>query len=766
MSPARPTRLRQPSLPHPARAMMPPMPRWLALTLALTACDPGPTGDADAGTAGSVTILRDEYGVPHVFAGDAAGAAYGLGWTQAEDQQAAALAAIYVGSGEATRRMGCETCPASDRFSRAYGIPAAVEAGYDDLPQDVRVWIEGYTAGVVAYFAAQPSPPSTFDPADPPTARMVVASMLYGRAVHALSEMQRGIVESGGSNQLVVTGARTAPDTTVVLKDPHNAWQRAQAYAHVSIAGFDLFGNFGLGTMACGSNTELAFGCTRAGTTPGIRIEAELRSAGERAAEGTCPAAPSYEIFDHASSGFTPLEMYCEDVEGDGRWIYRSRFGPATGLGDDADGDGTPDTIVFTHLFAVADLAAVVYRTRMGHTRTVEEFTSLFAGPTPPEDAQYRAFGDRTHHIGGVLGATTPVLDPAIDWTQIASSADPRIDGWTSNLDWDDLGAARWHDIDGAPPELPHLRDPAGDYFLNCNGNPRFGTTPEGQIGDVPVYLERWQVPTIREVRMTELVRDASGLDLDAVATLATDVRVPHAPELVEAARCGVTTLGVDPVTEWGDGGALLEVLFAWGDAGYLATPDAVGATVAALLESIAPTLVYPDPGACLDRGQLDALAGVALRDNLAPHMRSTYADQPDPLRVPWGHLNYVLLGGREVGLPGMVIGRLTTLLPSSFTAGMGTGRADPNAEHGGSALLQITAYSDAGVEIRILPPYGQISDAVHPGSPHVGQTIDAYVARTPRRVWLTRDEIEAHLCPFADDPGHEHRARLELTPP
>ena len=36
--------------------------------------------------AGKVEILRDEYGVPHVFAADAAGAAFGSGYAQAEDR--------------------------------------------------------------------------------------------------------------------------------------------------------------------------------------------------------------------------------------------------------------------------------------------------------------------------------------------------------------------------------------------------------------------------------------------------------------------------------------------------------------------------------------------------------------------------------------------------------------------------------------------------------------------------------------------------------
>ena len=36
--------------------------------------------------AEKVTILRDEYGVPHIFAADPVGAAFGSGYAQAEDR--------------------------------------------------------------------------------------------------------------------------------------------------------------------------------------------------------------------------------------------------------------------------------------------------------------------------------------------------------------------------------------------------------------------------------------------------------------------------------------------------------------------------------------------------------------------------------------------------------------------------------------------------------------------------------------------------------
>jgi len=43
-------------------------------------------GCAAVASAGTVEILRDEYGVPHIFAGTAAEAACGSGHAQAEDR--------------------------------------------------------------------------------------------------------------------------------------------------------------------------------------------------------------------------------------------------------------------------------------------------------------------------------------------------------------------------------------------------------------------------------------------------------------------------------------------------------------------------------------------------------------------------------------------------------------------------------------------------------------------------------------------------------
>ena len=49
-------------------------------------CAPAPAKAADAGKGEEVTILRDEFGIPNVFAETDEGAVFGAGYAQAEDR--------------------------------------------------------------------------------------------------------------------------------------------------------------------------------------------------------------------------------------------------------------------------------------------------------------------------------------------------------------------------------------------------------------------------------------------------------------------------------------------------------------------------------------------------------------------------------------------------------------------------------------------------------------------------------------------------------
>ena len=67
---------------------------------------------SERGAAGEeVTILRDAYGVPHVFAHSEEAGVYGLGYAQAEDRLAAILRNIKQARGELAEIDGPEALP-------------------------------------------------------------------------------------------------------------------------------------------------------------------------------------------------------------------------------------------------------------------------------------------------------------------------------------------------------------------------------------------------------------------------------------------------------------------------------------------------------------------------------------------------------------------------------------------------------------------------------------------------------------------------------
>ncbi len=110
---------------------------------------------------GKIEIIRDTWGVPHIFSDTDAGAMYGLGYASAELRGfqmhynlriiQGRLAEI-VGMRPSTRRR--ETALDNDRKMRTFGFARAAEAAAAGLDKDTRLMLEAYSQGVNAWFAA------------------------------------------------------------------------------------------------------------------------------------------------------------------------------------------------------------------------------------------------------------------------------------------------------------------------------------------------------------------------------------------------------------------------------------------------------------------------------------------------------------------------------------------------------------------------------------------------------------------------------------
>src|SRR5688572_26505341 len=103
-----------------------------------------------------VRILRDTWGVPHVFGRNDADAAYGLAFAHAEDDFETIQWSLQAARGRLAARLGPEGAP-NDFVVQLLRVREVVDAGYArDLSPATRALCEAYADGVNHYAALHP----------------------------------------------------------------------------------------------------------------------------------------------------------------------------------------------------------------------------------------------------------------------------------------------------------------------------------------------------------------------------------------------------------------------------------------------------------------------------------------------------------------------------------------------------------------------------------------------------------------------------------
>ncbi len=133
---------------------------------------------ADAGDPYDVTILRDEYGVPHIFGVTDADAAYGLAFAHAEDDFLTIQQGLIAARGLLGSVYGPDAAP-NDYMVQLLRIWELVDARYEsDLTPATRAVMEGYAAGINHYAALHPDQVLTAA-AFPVTGKDIVAGSVH-----------------------------------------------------------------------------------------------------------------------------------------------------------------------------------------------------------------------------------------------------------------------------------------------------------------------------------------------------------------------------------------------------------------------------------------------------------------------------------------------------------------------------------------------------------------------------------------------------------
>ena len=98
----------------------------------------------------NIDIVRDNYGVPHIFAKTDAEAAYGLAWAHAEDDFETIQLAYLAGNSMLSNLLGAEGAPA-DFISKFIGSKEIVEKKFHEVSDEYKSVLEGYAQGLNSY---------------------------------------------------------------------------------------------------------------------------------------------------------------------------------------------------------------------------------------------------------------------------------------------------------------------------------------------------------------------------------------------------------------------------------------------------------------------------------------------------------------------------------------------------------------------------------------------------------------------------------------
>lgn len=225
----------------------------------------------------NIVIVRDSFGVPHIYGHTDAEAAYGLAWAHCEDDFKSIQQNLLASKGMLGRVMGKEGL-LFDFGLKFFGIDTLVDNNFDKkLSPHFRGVLEGYIQAVNDYAAKHPEE-ILHQPAFPFHAKDIVKGStltltLFAGAGIALKAARENRIEffnepnDRGSNSLAIAPSKTEDGKAWLLVNSHQPIEGRFAWyeAHVkSDEGWDIIGGLFPGgtSIFVGSNNKLGWAHT------------------------------------------------------------------------------------------------------------------------------------------------------------------------------------------------------------------------------------------------------------------------------------------------------------------------------------------------------------------------------------------------------------------------------------------------------------------------------------------------------------------------
>lgn len=678
--------------------------------------------DAEAARAAAedydVEVLRDTWGVPHVFGRTDADAAFGLAYAHAEDDFENIQLSVAAARGRLARYRGKDAAP-TDYLVALFDVWGAIERGYaTELSPEARALAEAYADGLNLYAAERPD--AVWPGLAPFTGEDVVAGFIfktpffYGLddtllALFGDERAQEIALDPGageeaylvrphspieiGSNAFAVAPSRSADGRTRLLINSHQPYTGPVAWYEAHLAsdeGLDIYGGVfpGAPVILHGFNRRLGWANTV--SKPDLADVYVLERNPDDPA--TYRLDGEWVPFERSETTievklFGPFAFKAK------RPVLRSAHGP------------------------VIEAAHGTYAIRyagMGEVRQLEQYRRLNRAQSFSEWSDAMAllalpsinyvYADAEGTIAYVHNGQYPDRAPGWDWSK-------DLPGDRSDLIWP--GYRDWSAV-------PKLVNPQSGFLYNANNTPFLATDGPDNLHpeDFPAEMGLQTDNTNRSLRIAELADPSRRMSESALLAIKFDNAYSE-HSIAAAWRDRILAL------DWNDDpelAAAAEHLAAWDlDTDIDDRHAALGvlSTVGATTEP----LTHIDPGEPADTFRR---AVRLLMDN---HGRI------DP---PWGDVNRIVRGDVDMGIAGSS-DVLRAVYPEEI-------REDGvlHATAGDTWIALVAWDPDGALAAKTIHQFG--SATLDAASPHYADQVPLFVRQEWRPVWMDRAAVEANL--------------------
>jgi acyl-homoserine-lactone acylase len=458
----------------------------------------------------NITIARDTFGVPHIFAKTDPEVAYGLAWAHAEDNLNSIETTILYGKarlGMATGKKGAQ----ADYIVNLLRCRQIVEEQWHTLSPDFIELIEGYTAGLNDYARAHPREvkyKATFPFNEKEYLTAVVFSVsifcgldkllpqLFGNNVATIPGFT-----SQGSNAFVFHPSRTTTGEAMLTINPHQPIDGPTAFyeAHVqSEQGWNMLGGLFPGSCLIfhGTNEHLGWAHTvnYQDKIDLYQLEMNPTNSNQYKFDGKWIDLETQRVKLHVKGIPVPVTRY----------VHWSKYGATV---------KTKQGVFSLRLAATMDIKALEQWYRMNKARNYTEFYQALSMTSLP--MFNIIYADRYDTIFYISNGKMPKRNP-----------DPKFH-WRSTLPGN-TSATLWTEFKPIT-ELPQYLNPPSGYLFNNNHSPFLATDStynlHGYQFDKNDGFETFH--NNRSQRMTELLQGFDKMDYERMKQIKYDQQLP-----------------------------------------------------------------------------------------------------------------------------------------------------------------------------------------------------------------------------------------------